>query len=179
MVDEQKCEVTRVAMHPVLLEDAALLASSDVRRQRRSGPGGQHRNKVETGVIIVHRPTGVRAEATERRSQHENKRVALARLRLNLALQVRTARTADVSASSTWRDRTHSGRILVNPHNEQFPVLLAKALDTIDNADYDVAMAARTLGVTGSQLVRFLKLDPRALSLVNQQREQRGQHSLR
>ena len=49
-----------------------------------SGPGGQHRNKTESGVRLVHRPTSVTVTATERRSQHENRSHALARLRERL-----------------------------------------------------------------------------------------------
>ena len=63
------------------LSDDDLLAQCRVEFRRASGPGGQHRNKVETAVRIVHAPTGIVATAADSRSQHANRVAALARLR--------------------------------------------------------------------------------------------------
>ena len=62
-----------------------LLDECDVFTFRASGPGGQHRNRRESAVRLVHRPSGIVAIATERRSQHQNKAVALERLARKLA----------------------------------------------------------------------------------------------
>ncbi len=47
---------------------------------RGSGAGGQHRNKKDTGVRFIHEESGARGEATEERSQEQNKRKAFERM---------------------------------------------------------------------------------------------------
>lgn len=64
-----------------LLSDEALLAQCDVQVHRAGGPGGQHRNKVETAIRLVHTPSGVVAEGKDQRSRTQNMSAALGRLR--------------------------------------------------------------------------------------------------
>jgi ribosome-associated protein len=67
------------------LDDAALLAECEEEFFVAGGPGGQHRNKTESGVRLTHRPTELSVTATERRSQSQNRTEALHRLRRGLA----------------------------------------------------------------------------------------------
>lgn len=65
-------------------DDDALLEECRVETFRAGGPGGQHQNVTESGVRLIHLPTGVRATARDERSQHRNRALALKRLREKL-----------------------------------------------------------------------------------------------
>lgn len=64
------------------VSDEAVFRQSDLAFEtfRGSGPGGQHRNKVETAVRVTHLPSGLVAESSVHRSQSQNKKEALSRL---------------------------------------------------------------------------------------------------
>jgi len=51
---------------------------------RGTGPGGQHRNKVETCVIIKHIPTGLQEKCEDTRSKHRNEKLAMERLLIRI-----------------------------------------------------------------------------------------------
>ena len=164
--------------HPAAISVERLADQCDVRFVRRSGPGGQHRNKVSTGVVMLHRPSGVRAEAAERRSQAENRAAAMFRLRINLALAIRRPKEQS-PPSSLWNSRCRGGKIELNAKHDDFPSLLAEALDHLAGAQFDPRQAVESLGCSTSQLVKLLKDEPRAMAIVNAERQRRGLHLLR
>ena len=52
----------------------------DVQTFRSGGKGGQHQNKRNSGVRIIHTESGAVGESREQRSQHQNKKIAFRRL---------------------------------------------------------------------------------------------------
>jgi hypothetical protein len=173
--------------HPASLDDEALLRECRVERGRfrLAGPGGQHRNKVETGVRLLHEPTGLSAQASERRQQTENQRVALRRLRLVLALHVRRPVRLHpfdgYEPSERWRRHADpgAGALRVNPDHRDLPAILAEAMDLVSACDFDVREAATLSGVTMTQLVKLLRIEPEALERINAERASRSQRRLK
>jgi protein subunit release factor B len=56
---------------------------------RSSGPGGQKKNTTDSSVRLRHLPTGIVVLATQSRSQHRNKLLALEELERRLEIRQR------------------------------------------------------------------------------------------
>lgn len=160
----------------VTLEPEQLLRDCELTFVRRSGPGGQHRNKVSSGVVIRHVPSGIQAEASERRSQAENRAVAIERLRFELAL----AEREDLTVWTEPLVLQHGGsRFRISHTNPGFAMVLADVLSRIHACSGEVQNAATFWQTSPSQIIRFLRGQPRALALVNQVRRSTGLHRLK
>jgi hypothetical protein len=164
--------------HPATFDDETILAQCEFGRQKSGGPGGQHRNKVETTVVLTHRPTGIQAKAGERRSQIENKHVALFRLRIKLAVEFRAAPSLGDVRSDLWKSRVRDGKISLNPEHRDYPSMLAEAMDVLAASNWEPKDAAIRLNVTPSQLIKLLKDESTAFVRVNEERAKRHLHVL-
>ncbi|MBK8481208.1 MAG: peptide chain release factor-like protein [Proteobacteria bacterium] len=161
------------------LSDAALLAQCELQTFRGSGPGGQKRNKTSSAVRLHHRPTGLAAEATRTRSQHENRRMALRALRLRLALEWRApVALADYrppAALSTWLAAAPPP----GPRSAGYASAIAALLDLFVACECSVRAVAAHVGLGSAALARRLLRDATLGQKVNELRLARQLRRLR
>ena len=169
------------------LSDEELLAQCAFERFRVSGPGGQHRNKTDSAVRLTHEPSGVVGYASERRSQHQSRATALARLRRGIALEVRTELALDRYHPPLELQRILPRTVAAEvPRNErvgarhrEFWTGVAPLLDLFAAVDASVADCAALLGCSSNQLTKLLASESHLWATANELREQRGLNPLR
>jgi hypothetical protein len=161
------------------LTDAALLAECEVDAYRSSGPGGQHRNKVESAVRLRHRPTGLSVIAEESRSQAENRARALRRLRKALALRVRHPIQPEGVPEAVRACVGRDGRLRVGRRDARYLPACAAVLDVLQALGGSVSATAGRLGVTTGNLSSFLTADEDLLAEANRIRAAFGLKPLR
>lgn len=117
--------MTVAVLDPLEVEGQLNFDELTITTTKGSGPGGQHRNKTESCVVVVHDPTGLTVRI-DGRSQHQNKSAALkliaTRLRthqLELAAQQREDKRREQVGSGMRGDKVRTYRVQddqVNDH---------------------------------------------------------------
>jgi len=165
--------MTSPPTHPLQLDHQQLKNACSITRTRRGGPGGQHRNKVETAIVITHNDSGISAQAGEQRSQHANLTAAMARLKINLAIGVRNNPLPTVP-DDLWKSRVKNRRISVSLCHADYPLILTTALDALALRENDIVATAKFLEISTSQLIKFFKTSPQIFDHVQKMRRTNG-----
>ncbi len=148
-----------------------LLRACTIKGFQGSGPGGQHRNKTNTGVCLRLATYNLEIKSSESRSSLENKTHALRRMRMALALKVREA----PKNPDFLRFPGSNGRI--QPSNRDFPQFIADVLDIAQEYGGDTKPAAAAFGITHSALVRILHQEKSILEALQAIRSARRKPS--
>ena len=113
---------------------------------KRSGNGGQKRNKTSSAVRVVLREFDISAEDCSERSQKLNRSRALQKLRLKLAMSVRQVPADEIPA-------------VTSPANNKYPLFLAYLLDLLESVDYSFKECGMKLKLSSSQVEKILRKD--------------------
>lgn len=135
-----------------------LLKACKVSGFQGSGPGGQFRNKTNSGVGLKLSEFNLAIRSCESRSASENKVHALHRLRLAIALEIREA------PKSAEKLQFPGSQGHIQPSNERYPLFIADVLDIIAVNGGDTREAARAFGLTNSALSKILHADKAVLA---------------
>lgn len=165
----------------LMLTDEQLLRQCEVDTIRGSGRGGQKRNKTETMVRVRHRPTGLQGLSDDTRSQHQNKREALRRLRRRLALDRRQPVQLEGWAPPAALSKllAPSKGEVIGRNNPLYLPAVAALLNLFVALECSVGDTARRLGLSTGALSRLLLADDHLGRCVNALRAGRELRPLR
>jgi hypothetical protein len=107
-------------------------------------------------------------QSEDSRSLEENRRRAVRRLRERIATDVREPFDLDAPSLPVefTLHRSADGKLTVNRRNADYALVVAVVLDAVIAARARYALAAAALGITTSQLRKFLESDREAWRAV-------------
>ena len=120
------------------LDDVALSELCRISFGYGSGPGGQKRNKSSTAVRVELPGTGYFATDCTERSQHRNRAIALRKLRLNIALALRTHPASELPRARCALD------------HPDYPLWVARLLDHLEESSDELRSVLKSpVSITG------------------------------
>jgi len=164
------------------LDDRALATICKIDLYKASGTGGQKRNKTSSAVRMRHLESGLISKAADSRSQSDNRRKAMRRMRESLALDLREELESGYKVSEAAQGVLKKGGLSKNSKTRvkvEYLLAVAEILDVFVSEEAVVSSAAKRLGVTTSNLAKFLCGDNRVARRVLEMRSQRGLKPLR
>ncbi len=129
---------------------------------KTTGNGGQKKNKTSSAVRVTHAPTGISATCDEERQQKLNRKMALQKLRLAIALECREPfRQEEITALNG---------VIPALTSLVYPLFAAIVLDALADSLWDTEKACNALHWSKSRLCKILCRDKKLGEKVNRER---------
>jgi hypothetical protein len=158
----------------LFLSDEKFLQLCRVDVFRGSGPGGQKRNKTSNSIRLTHVASGISVVAGEDRSQQVNKIHALRRLRLKLAMELREPIAASFEPPDWFLAMRHNGRIGASHRHPHYAAMAGLVLDLLTAMNGSPAKVGSMLGISTTEVIRFLSREPQLWAAANRIRAKIG-----
>lgn len=108
----------------------------EIDTMRASGAGGQHINKTDSAVRVVHKPTGIMVKCQDGRSQHENRATAINTIRAKVYAEMKREENAQKEAERQSKlgtgDRSEKIRTYNYPQNRVTDHRIGLTLQQLD-----------------------------------------------
>ena len=148
------------------LSDDELLKLCRMDLCRGTGPGGQKRNKTSTAVRVTHLGSGLSASDDATRSQHINRAHALAKLRVELAV--------NLPPDEGFSQPTMPLEPVPRTGRSEYPLWLGELFSTLQTNGFQPAAAAAAYGCSTAHLIRVIGKDETAWQHFSQARQRLG-----
>ena len=140
------------------MDDDSLMLICEFTPFKSTGRGGQKKNKSSSAVRLVHKQTGIAVTATKSRSQHENRKLSLKRLKFEIAFQIRSKESVQLTNYE------------MSPNNKRFYLWVAYIFDLLERHNFAVSNVAKEIGLSTSRLIKLLARDPDVWQHLNNRR---------
>lgn len=138
-----------------------------------TGPGGQHRNRVKTGIRLIHPQWKTQGECSQYREGKRNRREALENLRKNLDSQVEFPFKYFLAE---WL-KLPKGKI--NIHNPKYPIWRAAVKALWRESDFQTQGLRAQEFWSPTAIIKQCAQDPQLWQWIQQEREKRSMHALK
>ncbi len=129
-----------------------------------SGPGGQKRNRKFSAIRITHQETKISVTSSETRSQHNNRKTALKKLKLKIAIEIGGPKIISYNPTN----------IKIGLSNPKYPLFIAFLFDNLWDNNFSISETAKSINISTSKLIKLISRDIIIWKIVNNYREKLG-----
>ncbi len=131
-----------------------------------SGKGGQHRNRTESAVRLIHKESQISVYDTTSRHREENRKHAIKKLRLAFAFQLRCPPQPQLNFPPP------------SIQNETYPLWVAHFLDFFDANHLQISTTAKAIGTSTAQLIKALQKNPMVWQHISELQKRQREKAL-